>query len=238
MRERLASIRQKLDRLRSVDIERRVFGARRVGDYGHEYREWPVLDERGVAAMEAEEQVTLPEELRAFLTTVHGGGPGPGYGFHAWGEAPRVSRPFPYTRADVALLNERRRTNRSASLELTDEDEKGCWPPGSGFLALADLGCGVTDALVVTGELRGTVWCCDMAWRPSETSFVEGLPCNVACGATASTRRSGRQLQRGCAIGNVARSQGPRASATLRKRASARSLLSPIGGGRMETNAR
>jgi hypothetical protein len=47
---------------------------------------------------------------------------------------------------------------------LTDEDDDG-WPPGAGFVELASLGCGVTDVVVVTGELRGTVWCCDMAWR-------------------------------------------------------------------------
>jgi hypothetical protein len=166
VQQRLAVIRSKLDRLRAVDVQQRVFGARRVGQFGHEYRESPALDAKGLAQMEAELQVTLPDDLRAFLTAVHGGGPGPGYGFDVWGEAVKTVRPFPYTMADVARLDERRRTDRYASLELTDEDGDESWPPGPGFLALAHHGCGVFDTLIVTGELRGTVWCCDMAWRP------------------------------------------------------------------------
>jgi hypothetical protein len=51
VQQRLAVIRSKLDRLRAADVELRVFGARRVGQFGHEYRESPVLDAKGVAQM-------------------------------------------------------------------------------------------------------------------------------------------------------------------------------------------
>jgi SMI1 / KNR4 family (SUKH-1) len=174
MHERLAQIREKLDRLRSADAKHQVFGARRVGDHGHAYRECPVLDASAVARLEADCGATLPDEVRAFLTKVHGGGPGPGYGLDVWGEPPKASRPFPFTRADFDALVARWAAGERANLPMTDdEDPDSCWPPGTGFLPIAHLGCGVYDAVAVNGELAGTIWCCDMAWRPHVT---EGRP--------------------------------------------------------------
>jgi hypothetical protein len=144
-----------------------VFGARRVGAHGHDYRERPVLDAQGLARLEAECGVALPDELREFLQTIHGAGPGPGYGLDVWGDPARSVRPFPYAMADLVALVARRRDDRFASLPMPDDDDDdGCWPPGHGFVAIAHHGCGAYDVIVVTGELRGTVWCCDMAWRP------------------------------------------------------------------------
>ena len=140
-----------------------MFGARRVGQYGHEYRERPVLDDAGLARLEQECGVRLPDELRAFLQTVHGGGAGPGYGFHVRGEPAKAARPFPYARGDFEALISRRREDRYASLSMTGEDDDDDWPPGPGFVSISEHGCGVTDVIVVTGEFAGSIWCCDMA---------------------------------------------------------------------------
>jgi hypothetical protein len=167
MQQRIAELRSKLDRLRANDKNRRVHGARRVGPHGHDYQERPVLDDEGIARLQAKYGAPLPDELVEFLRGVHGGGAGPGYGFELWGEPARAARPFPYSSEDAATLMARSRDDRYASLPLTDEgDSDDSWPPGFGFLTIAHQGCGAFDVIVVTGELRGTVWCCDMAWRP------------------------------------------------------------------------
>lgn len=175
MHERLATIRAKLDRLRAVDRHHRVFGARKEGDYGHAYAELPVLDAAGIAMLEREHGTSLPTEVRAFLETVHGGGPGPGYGFDLWGERRKSTAPFPFTLADFTTLVERQGQERAPSLSYPDaagddDDPESVWPPGRGFLALAHRGCGAYDILVVNGELRGSVWCYDMALRPYVTN--------------------------------------------------------------------
>jgi hypothetical protein len=161
MRARLATLRQKLDRLRALDVDERVHGA--GGSHGHHYRERACFDAAGIARLEAAHGVAFPDELRAFLESVHGGGPGPGYYFAV--DPPLVpsakaARPFAY--GDVhaeRLLGERR-----GSVALIGDAEDDEWPPGDGFIPVSHQGCGVYDVIVVTGEQRGRMWCCDMRW--------------------------------------------------------------------------
>ena len=167
MRTTLSNLRGKLDRLKVADRGLRVFGAGGVD--GHGYRELPCLDEASIGHLESSLQVRLPDELRAFLETVHGGGPGPGYGLFV--DAPaaptaRAARPFPYGDDDAASLITRQGVERLAGLPLAEGDHDDDWPPGPGFVALAHHGCGCFDVLVVTGEQRGLVWFCDMQWFP------------------------------------------------------------------------
>lgn len=168
MEPRLAAIRDKLDRLRRADPERRVHGAR--PGFGHDYAQRPPLSAEDLSRFEAEHRVALPEELRAFLRGVHGGGPGPGYGMDLRGNPNKLQRPFPFTRADFDELMARRRTDRWAFLRDPEpeagEGEDDDYPPGNGFLQLSHQGCGVFDVLVVTGELRGSVWAYDNVWFP------------------------------------------------------------------------
>jgi hypothetical protein len=174
MEKRLATIREKLDRLRTADPARRVHGA--FARYGHDYVEKPPLSAEALARFEAEHRIALPEELRAFITTVHSGGPGPGYGFYLSRNPTKLTQPFPYTVADANALLELRRTNRYATLpdksveDPTDPD----YPPGHGFMQLSHQGCGVFDVIVVTGPLRGSVWYYDSAWGPC--TFGTTLP--------------------------------------------------------------
>lgn len=173
MQQRLANIREKLDRLRQADSGMRVHGA--YPGTGHAYIEKPPFDAEALARFEAEHGTTLPEELRAFVQTIHSGGPGPGYGMTLWGDPAKLRRPFPYTLDDFAALAERRRTERYATLDDTSGDEdEDAWPPGYGFLQLSHQGCGVFDVIVVTGPLRGSVWYYDQAWGPC--TFGSDLP--------------------------------------------------------------
>lgn len=168
MEPRLAAIREKLDRLRVADSARRVHGA--APGFGHDYVEKPRFSVEELQSFEAEHRVALPEELRAFLCAVHSGGPGPGYGMDLRGNPSKLPRPFPFTRADFDGLMERRRTERWAFLRDPEpeagESEDDDYPPGHGFLQLSHQGCGVFDVLVVTGELRGSVWAYDNVWFP------------------------------------------------------------------------
>lgn len=157
---RLARLRADLDRLVVLDADHRVFGV--AGVHGHGYRRAPTRDD---ASLDQEFGALLPPELRAFLSQVHGGGAGPGYGLDVWAE-PRASSPFPYGTTQARTLIERSANERRPSLPLLDDDDDDCWPPGPGFVAVAHHGCGVYDVVVVTGEQRGFMWCCDMAWRP------------------------------------------------------------------------
>lgn len=164
--DRLQRVRERLDRLRALDGDLRVFGADPRDGHGHGYREYPPLGEDGVAALEAEHGVTLPAELHAFLAVVHGGGPGPGYGLDVWANPGACARPFPYGPDHARAWRAEVAAGRNVGLDLEDSTDDGAWPPGSGFVACAHQGCGVYDALIVTGPARGTMWCCDMAWRP------------------------------------------------------------------------
>src|SRR5688572_3712164 len=97
---RAERIRAKLDELRRRDRRYVVFGA--CAPHGHEYRCKPVLADREVRELERGFGIELPVELRTFLTTVHGGGAGPAYGFFLAADAvprPRRARPFPFDTA-------------------------------------------------------------------------------------------------------------------------------------------
>ena len=172
MYSRLETIRVKLEHLIQCDEAQSVFGA--GGDFGHHYVRKAVLDETAVRCLEDSFGVRLPEELRVFLMTVHGGGAGPGYGFFVNGDNPRLARrarKFPFdtdTARDVIASRLAGGTTPWQTVEApdTDDEDDDDWPPGSGFIPIAHQGCGLFDVLVVAGEQRGRVWWCDMSWGP------------------------------------------------------------------------
>jgi hypothetical protein len=135
----------------------------------------PPLDAAGLARIEQLHATTLPDELAAFVTTIHGGGPGPGHEgiFIPEGPRTRTAQPFLYGTADVERLIARGGRGSNPSLPLPETYDEGDWPPGPGFLELAHHGCGVFDVIVVTGEQRGQMWSCDMAWRPLYCGFLD-----------------------------------------------------------------
>jgi len=102
-------IRRSLERLRTHDPECSLFGAVR-----HEYQLNPPLAESSVVAIERQYGMHLPDDYRAFLTTVGNGGAGPYYGvfrlgehdhlrdYCSWNEGELVgtlSEPFPHVDA-------------------------------------------------------------------------------------------------------------------------------------------
>jgi len=98
--------------------------------------------------------------MRAFLQHVQSAGIGPGFGFEL--EVPNpseASRPFAFTRADF----DARKRDPYACLPVPPDDEDG-------IINIADHGSGIEDAIVVTGELRGSIWCCDTGGRAYDTN--------------------------------------------------------------------
>lgn len=176
MDPRLASVRARLDRLRELDPRLPVAA--------------PPLTADRLSELEATLGVTLPEELAAFLTNVHGGGPGPGDGLHLaeparWDDEDtealrswRITKrrtPFPFGDADAASLDARRRGgDHTASFPPAGEPDDDL-PPGPGFVVLSSTGHGATEVVVVTGEQRGKVWISDMTWWtwPGNLGFLD-----------------------------------------------------------------
>ena len=149
-----------------------IFGA--TAPHGHRYKREPVLSSEALNKLEQNFGVSLPEELKLFLTHIHGGGLGPGYGFYIYPDPKpltRRRRPFPFNSAMAAQVIEARTsgTEHWATLEMpddSDDDDDDDYPAGAGFIPLTHHGCGVFDVLVTVGEQRGLVWCCDMNWFP------------------------------------------------------------------------
>lgn len=144
------------------------------GASAHRFRLGPPLSESMVTAFEWQHGVSLPEDYRAFITSVGNGGPGrfggagPFYGLHPlqdwadslWGmpTSTTLATPFP---AEPA------RTFHDWPTEVApgDDDE-----PYTGTIALSDQGCGYLSILVVSGPARGLVT--DTSDRPTGPNFT------------------------------------------------------------------
>jgi len=162
---RLQSMRRKLDALRDLDPHGDVFGAER-----HRHRLNPPLTAELVRAFEDEFGAPLPPDYAAFVTQLGDGGAGPGYGVHTLAEIAaglraieedcvghgepfrRLDDPFPFT------------AEHAKSFEGRWREASGLAPPDGdtynvpGALVLGTYGCANDAYLVVTGDLRGTVW--------------------------------------------------------------------------------
>jgi Leucine-rich repeat (LRR) protein len=163
--DRLRAIAGTLDRVRARDRNYEVFASRT-----HGYRLAPPADEALIAAWEQRRGVTLPEEYRAFITRLGSAGAGPCYGIEARGEREDeevdvAGLPFPVLREEALALTgqledddeERRRNAIRARLDELEE------VPGT--LRIVHAGCGGYYRLIITGELRGTIWF-DEPWQP------------------------------------------------------------------------
>jgi len=144
------------------------------------YKQAPPLSLTDLSKLEANFGVTLPGELRIFLTHVQSGGAGPGDGLFVCADReplPRRSRPFPFDDRVAQQISRARLdgTDPWACAELPDEEEDDAWPPGPGFVPIAHHGCGVCDVIVTVGDQRGFIWCCDMNWCPCFNADGKGL---------------------------------------------------------------
>lgn len=170
-------IHERLRRLAEVDVRRRVFGS-----MAHNYDLNPKLDEAAVAEFERQHGIRLPKDYRFFLTHIGNGGAGPAYGVFALGH----DEDGPWTEhSSVGELNQEFPHTDSWNLDASFWDLEPELPPGipedetqrrieewdqrmcehywtasitNGAIPLADLGCGLSQRLVLTGPQRGFVW--------------------------------------------------------------------------------
>lgn len=159
----IASVLDKLERLRLADPELANFGASK-----HRYRLGPALTEGDLLHFELLHGVTLPADYREFLRQAGNGGAGPCYGLVPLeaavisADAGFLARPFPYQHwwngispPDWwALPDAHLRDETTAPYQA----DYGADAHMQGTLRLAHEGCGYYRILVVSGTERGHVW--------------------------------------------------------------------------------
>jgi hypothetical protein len=155
--------------------------ARLPSDYAADYLPNPCLTVADLVAWEAANSVTLPEAYRLFLLEIGNGGTLPcDYSqFDFWPLAPRKvdenpREPFPITRERFAQrmaipLRERSGDDQYLFPELRQYANEEI-PPGC--LLVARYPSWESIFLVVTGELRGTVWM-RLEWETPEVDRQE-----------------------------------------------------------------
>ncbi|WP_097322225.1 SMI1/KNR4 family protein [Paractinoplanes atraurantiacus] len=145
-------MREKLDAAARMPGEPAMFGAG-----AHGFRLGPPLPESDVAAFEREHGVRLPEDYRAFITTIGNGGPG------RWGGAGPYYGLHPLHEWDLGLWNETTPAVLATPFPVEPGHVLGSWvvaddeEPYPGTVALSDQGCGLMSLLVVTGPGRGRI---------------------------------------------------------------------------------
>jgi uncharacterized protein (TIGR02996 family) len=136
------------------------------------YTPEPCLTKRELAAWEKATGTTLPEEYRVFLLEIGNGGTMPGSycDLEVWPlgtgeENPALLEPFPVTKERFRERLAHRPPLRGRELfpELDTSREDDPLPP-PGCLAVARYPSYDGVWLVVTGELRGSLWCAAGWW--------------------------------------------------------------------------
>ncbi|WP_278465246.1 HEAT repeat domain-containing protein [Gimesia maris] len=164
-REQIERILEKLKRVRQQFPDD-------LGAETHRYQLNPPIKEQALLDFEAEHQIRLPEEFRAFLLYAGNGGAGPYYGIYPlekWNDfsdwigdelsPDYLSRPCPlYFR-----------------MERTDDwaDQFDTKTPFQGTLSIGSQGCSYEMVLIVTGACRGRVVYAD---ADGQTPFVTYEP--------------------------------------------------------------
>jgi uncharacterized protein (TIGR02996 family) len=155
----LTRIAQKIDRLRELDTDRRVFRAQ-WADAGHEYRLNAPPAEADVFHFEWTHNISLPAEYRAFLLRVGNGRVGPDYGLHVLdcsAQRPELSAPFGPTVAEAdAITTAVRVARETRDWKPVPKVRREWWRRG--YLPLGDAGHGDNTVLVLNGPMRGELW--------------------------------------------------------------------------------
>jgi hypothetical protein len=170
LRARLDRVAAKLANAANRPGDPVMFGAS-----AHRFELGPPLPESEVTAFEREHGISLPDDYRAFITTIGHGGPGrwggagPFYGLHPiqdwatslWGtpDANTLAQPFPAEPGRVY-------SDWPSDVMSGDDHE-----PYAGTLTLSDQGCGYLSILVVSGPARGRV--ADNSDAPTGPNFTD-----------------------------------------------------------------
>lgn len=151
-------LKAKLERLKALDPDCKVFGASR-----HKHQLNPPKTETELASFEKLHGVKLPKDYRTFLKHIGNGGAGPSYGLeslemavyadmdsHSPSELIDVAKPFPHTEIwDFSYSEEEPLVN-------DDHFYEPDWICGT--LRLANYGCVMYLNLVVNGPEAGNIW--------------------------------------------------------------------------------
>ncbi|UZI32401.1 SMI1/KNR4 family protein [Streptomyces sp. VB1] len=176
-------IRQRVVALGAQPASSKVFGS-----LGHRWALEDPLAEDGLAALEEQIGVRLPDDYRNFLTSVGAGGAGPAYGLFPvrrvqgrwrWegdgadlADPTMLARPFPDHGPDpedlAALLAVRPEEEEFEEIEDFDDafeawDERWgllMFAPErtAGAIVISHLGCAQREWLIISGTHRGTIW--------------------------------------------------------------------------------
>jgi hypothetical protein len=139
---------EKLTRLRELDRDRTVFGAKT-----HEYRLGPPLTAGAVAALEKKWKVKLPPGLRAFYTQVGNGGAGPGYGLLPADKFERFKPATAYPGVEALRAGAPKGSELPANRLLAPLRAS----QRKGLIAIAHHGCNIYSAVVCTGDVGRVV---------------------------------------------------------------------------------
>lgn len=151
--------REILTELARLDPQLKAFGADT-----HRYTLGPPLDARELADFEDRQGITLPDDFRAFVTTIGNGGAGPGHGLlplhlatFAEENPQPLGAPFPHSHPWGAFRN-RDGSMDGPGADLFSEEEYHAlrWLAGSFYLAAEGGGVGLL--LVVSGPEKGNIW--------------------------------------------------------------------------------
>jgi len=159
---KLGRIREKLQRLRTLDVSLEQFGTR-----SHKYQLGTPLAEAELQHYEQQHGAALPYEYRRFLMEVGHGGAGPFYGlFSLDSQDPEfinmfggdLRKPFPWTSSFNPDEWERGLSIGDLEGVEWDKDGKyvGMFLPGA--LYLCPYGCAIRIFLIVRGPCEGEVW--------------------------------------------------------------------------------
>ncbi|MFE5550063.1 SMI1/KNR4 family protein [Streptomyces sp. NPDC056534] len=171
----LESISSKLDELRAGDPGQHLFGASH-----HRYEIGSPADQSALDHIEELVGTRLPEDYRAFITTIADGAPGPYYGIHSLGHATGLvedcwgahvlGQDSPLS-GDVAFREllegpadwdeHVARLENDPSYPAGYERLQNIYqsePWSHGRLPIADIGCGSWAFLVLRGSRQGTMW--------------------------------------------------------------------------------
>ncbi|WP_405658548.1 SMI1/KNR4 family protein [Streptomyces sp. NBC_01166] len=175
-------------RERVVALGAQPWSGKVFGSHGHEWALEDPLADDGLAELEAQVGVQLPDDYRSFLTRVGAGGAGPAYGLFPvrrvqgrwrWegdgadlADLSMLAQPFPDRGPDPrdldALLAVRPEEEDFDEIEDFDDaieawDER--WETlmfaperTAGAIVISHLGCAQREWLIISGTHRGSIW--------------------------------------------------------------------------------
>ena len=166
-----------LKELDSKDTSRSVFYSK-----GHDYKLQMPIDKKKIFDFESVTNIILPLDYRYFITEIGNGGAGPNYGLYPFqldnfgvepidwkrsSEVKALAKSFPHRDSWNSFEQQPEPTPGMSWFEQEALNRK--WEERlhktyfnrnliDGTIAISDLGCGMGQLLVVTGERKGTVW--------------------------------------------------------------------------------